>query len=74
MKREYVEFKSNTPNYYKEQNGRKRNIVRKIDKRDKRFKFKPQWIKIIHKQLPKEYFCRKIQDITDYQGFRIFSW
>lgn len=69
-----VTFNSDTSNYYKEFSGKKRNTVRKIDATDIRFLGFPTNICIKHKQIPKEYFIKKITDITDYEVFRIFSW
>ena len=76
-----IEFKSDTPNYYAELSGNKSNTIRKVDD-DNRFdilnEMKEQRrygkIKIIHKQMPKETFIRKISNITYFQGYCIISW
>ncbi len=76
-----IEFKSDTPNYYREESGKKSNTVRKVDN-DKRFDilFKRSIrgynfgkIKIIHNQF-QEGFIREITDITFWEGFVIISW
>lgn len=74
MEKITVTFNSDTPNYYKESSGKKKNTVRKIDMYDERFKISPTHICIKHKQIQSECFTKKITDITDYEGFRIFSW
>lgn len=67
-------FNSDTDNYYKEFKGKKRNTVRKIDEYDGRFTQIPTHLAIVHKQKPEEHFIRKLTDVTDYDGYRIFSW
>ena len=74
MRKVYVNFKSDTPNYYPERDGTKRNTVRKIDLNDVRFKVNVTHIGIIHAQNQDEIFIREITNITDYDGYRIYSW
>ena len=88
MKKEKVKvymeviFKSDTPNYYPEENGDKSNTVRTIQPSDTRKdildnmlrKKKYGKITIIHKQLQTEYFIRDISNITYYNGCYIISW
>jgi len=69
-----VTFNSDTDKYYKEREGKKRNTVRKIDEYDGRFTQIPTHICIRHKQKPEEVFVRELTDVTDYDGYRIFSW
>ena len=77
-----VEFKSDTPYYYKEQGSLKTNTIRKIDMADDRFiilrKMKDNndygMIKIIHRQLPEESFIRNISDITEWDKCYLISW
>ncbi len=77
-----IEFKSDTPNYYKEESGNKSNTVRVIRPSDERRNViermleigKYGKIKIIHKQLPTEFFIRNISDVTWYNGCFIISW
>ena len=81
-RKQYIEFKSDTPNYYKEKSGDKNNTVRVLHSDDNR-KESLDWmmlekkygrIRITHKQLPKETFIRTISDVTKYQGLYIISW
>jgi len=77
-----IEFKSDTPNYYPEESGDKSNTVRIVRHSDDRRGIiktmmntkKYGKIKIIHKQLPKEFFIRKISNITYFNGCFIISW
>ncbi len=78
-----LEFKSDTPNYYKEKDGRKANTVRVLGYDDKRKEILDRMIlrkeygvriRIIHKQLPTESFIRTISDVTKYSGWYIVSW
>lgn len=68
-----VEFKSLSKYYDKEKNDKKNNTIRKIDKTDGRFSFKPKYI-IIRNKNTNESFIREISDITDFEGYRIFTW
>lgn len=70
---EIVTFKSKLDNWEKEMDGRKCNTIRKIDKNDKRFSIHPTHIKM-KKLESRDYFIRELTDITDYMGWRIFSW
>lgn len=67
-----VTFKSLPEYYRKEESGRKSNTVRMIGD-DERFKGRPTEIEIVNVRTH-ESFIRKITDITDYNGMRIFSW
>ena len=77
-----IQFKSDTPNYYKERDGVKANTVRTFDKYDPRYDIvtdmirSKEWgkIEIIHAQLPTEKFTRQLTDITTWRGLYVFSW
>lgn len=77
-----VEFKSNTDKYYEEKSGRKSNTIRRINLEEDKFRILQLWInnkdygkiRIIHAQLPKERFIRRITNITWWMGCYLISW
>lgn len=70
---ETVIFNSDPIHFKKEKSGLKRNTVRLIDNKDKRFSATPTHICITCRDT-KSRFVRKIRDITDFGGYRIYSW
>ncbi len=77
-----LEFKSNTPNYYPEENGDKSNTVRVVRPSDERRKILDRMmynskygkIRIVHKQILAEHFVRQISNISWFNGCFIISW
>lgn len=68
-----VTFNSNAENFKKETSGLKQNTVRKIDQTDGRFQVKPGYIRITCRE-KQDWAIQELSDITDYDGYRIYSW
>ncbi len=73
-----VNFKSESPYFEIEKDGRKPNTIRVENPKDERFQNlrfgHVERIKIVHVKNPKKFFIREITDISFWNGLCIISW
>lgn len=74
-RRVIVAFNSSPENWINERIGTKRNTVRKIDFRDVRFNTDATHVMITCRDNYKfKPFIHRISNVTDFDGYRIYSW